>query len=219
MNEALERVVSSKDWITGIFFIALLCLVFARWWFQGRFLNFIILPFNNKYVMLYNKKGRLLSGFHMTLTLFQLLNLALFVFFALQALELLPDFGEIPIYFIFLGGILGYILLKVLLQLASGFIFGNQKLIGSIIFNKLSYLNYSGIVLFVANLLLTYVWPGSMGIITLAAGLFFVINLVGYVGVLKIHQNAIASQFFYFILYLCALEIAPLLIISNLVNA
>ena len=48
--EAVERMVLSNDWITGILLLSLLCMVFAKELFYNRFLNFIILPFNNKYI-------------------------------------------------------------------------------------------------------------------------------------------------------------------------
>ena len=217
--EAVDRIVTSLDWITALFLLSLLCLVFAKGWFYPRFLNFIILPFNNKYVVLYNKKGRLLSGFHVALSLFQILNLSLFVYLGAGGLleENLMD--NAFLFPVIVGGILLFTLLKVGLEWAGGTIFGQERLFLSILFNKLSYLNYSSLVLFGANLLLTYLIPGSVVLIGLAAFLFLLINIIGWVGLLKIYQNIIASHMFYFILYLCALEIAPFLIISNLVKA
>ena len=217
--EAIDRIVLSKDWITGILVLSLLCLVFAKSWFYNRFLSFIILPFNNKYVVLFNKKGRLMSGFHLSLSIFQILNLSLFAYLAGVAIFKEDIMQSSFIFPVILGTILVFTLLKIWIQLAGGYIFENQKLISSVVFKKLSYLNFSSLILFVANLLLTYLLPGSKSVVFIAFGLFVLVNIIGWIAILKLHQNYITSHFFYFILYLCALEIAPFLIISNLVKA
>lgn len=218
--EAVARYIESTDWISAIFLLGLLLLVFAKGLFYSRFLTFVILPFNNKYIILNNKKGKLLSGFHLSLSLFQWLNLSLFGFFALQAL--VPDSGQwdpLVLFFILFGAILGFTLAKLLLQLACGYLFDNTKMISYLVFQKWSYLNYSTLVLFPVNLLLTYLFPGSKVLVLIGVILLFAVNIAGWANILKIHQKVISAQFFYFILYLCALEIAPVLIVTNLVNA
>lgn len=217
--EAIDRVVISLDWITGLFLLSLLLLVFAKEMFYPRFLNFIILPFNNRYVVLYNKKGRLFSGFHLALSLFQMLNLALFVYLGVRGMLTEINIDDAFLFPAILAGVLVFTLLKVGLEWIGGYIFGKEKLFVSALFNKLSYLNYSSLALFGANLLLTYLVPGSIPLIGLAAFLFLLINSIGWISLLKLNQNVITSHLFYFILYLCALEIAPFLIISNLVKA
>jgi hypothetical protein len=217
--EAIDRVVLSKDWITGILILSLVCLVFAKSWFYNRFLSFIILPFNNKYVVLYNKKGRLMSGFHLSLSVFQMLNLALYAYLSAVVIFEEDLMQRSFLFPVILGGILLFTLAKIWIQWAGGYIFENQKLITSVVFKKLSYLNFSSLILFTANLLLTYLLPDSKTVVFIAFGLFLLVNIIGWIAILKIHQNYITSHFFYFILYLCALEIAPFLIISNMVKA
>ena len=72
--DAEYRIFQNSDWITIIIFLSVLLIVIAKQMFQSRFLNFIILPFNNKYIALYSKKDKMLHGFHVLLTVFQLLN-------------------------------------------------------------------------------------------------------------------------------------------------
>lgn len=212
--EALDRTLFSTDWITGILLLCLLCMVFAKELFYNRFLNFIILPFNNKYIFLYNKKGRLLSGFHLAFSLFQALNIALFAVLAARAWGREAPFGDTLSFLVILGALGSFTLLKIGLQLTSGYLFEREKLISSLIFKKLSYLNYSTLALFGANLLLAYLIPYSKAVVV--AGVFgaLLVNCIGWFTILKMHQKYLSSHFFYFILYLCALEIAPLVIIS-----
>ncbi len=216
--EALERTLQSNDWITAIFLLSLLCLVFARAFFFSRFQNFMILPFNNKYIFLYNKKGRLTHGFHLAMSLFLFLNLCGYLNLTARGLfhmEMRPDGTALLLTG---GGLLLFFAAKLLLQLAGGSILEFPGLSASLIFKKMTYLNYSGLVMFVANLLLGYVLRDSKVVIFTSLLLILSVNLIGWISILKIHQKLIASHIFYFILYLCTLEIAPFLIISNLLK-
>ncbi|NBU80363.1 MAG: DUF4271 domain-containing protein, partial [Flavobacteriaceae bacterium] len=49
-------------------------------------------------------------------------------------------------------------------------------------------------------------------------GLILIINLFSYLVSLKIYQNLVIGKLFYFILYLCALEIAPYYFIYYLIT-
>lgn len=217
--EALDRPLFSVDWITGILFLSLLCMVFAKEMFYNRFLSFIILPFNSKYIFLYNKKGGLLSGFHLAFSLFQVLNLSLFAYLGSLAWGLESQWGDYFSFPVIVAGLSAFTLLKIGVQLVTGYLFEREKLVGSLIFKKMSYLNYSALALFGANLLLTYLLPLSKSIVLGGIFLALLVNIAGWVTILKMHQKYLSSHFFYFILYLCALEIAPFVIISFVLNS
>lgn len=217
--EVVERHIISNDWITALLLLGLVCLVFSKGLYYNRFVNFIILPFNNKYIFLYSKKGRLLNPFHLSMSFFQILNLTLFGYLGALAFYGEERWGTSFVFPALLGGLLAFTLLKVGIQLLGGYIFQAEKLVASLIFKKLSYLNYSALVLFVANLLLTFLLPMSKPVVYVSFFLLLLVNGIGWIAILKIHQKYIASHFFYFILYLCALEIAPFLIISGLIKA
>jgi len=116
---------------------------------------------------------------------------------------------------IILGGLIAFLLVKVFLQLSNGFIFGSNRDISEIIFKKLSYLNHSGLIMLLANIMLAYVLKDSKLVIYVALFLILLVNGIGWVNVLRNHQKFITNNFFYFILYLCALEISPLIIIGG----
>ena len=155
--EAVARYIESTDWISAVFLLGLLLLVFAKGLFYSRFLTFVILPFNNKYIFLYNKKDRLLHGFHMALTLFMFLNLCLYL--TLVAGTLMPQGTRADGAFLLVTGLVLLLFFggKLLLQFAGGAVMEFSGLLASIIFKKMTYLNYSALVMFVANLLLGYV--------------------------------------------------------------
>nr|WP_245224694.1 DUF4271 domain-containing protein [Pseudozobellia sp. WGM2] len=201
--------------MTILLILSLVFLVLAKRLFYHRFLNFIILPFNNKYIFMYNKKEKLVNWFHIFFTIFQTINFALFVYLSRKLLIASPN-DEYPFMFpVILGCILFFILVKMGLQLGNGFIFGSNKTISELIFKKLSYLNYSGLVMFIANLLVIYVVKNSIVVVYASIFIILLINIIGWVTVLRNHQKFITNYFFYFILYLCALEISPFIIIGS----
>ncbi|MGB5608041.1 DUF4271 domain-containing protein [Eudoraea sp.] len=213
--EPVQRVINNIDWITAIIFSSILFMVIAKNLFYQRFLNFIILPFNNKYIFMYNKKDKLLNWFNIFFTLFQLLNFSLFIYLASNILSN----SESDLYPVVFSIILGFLFLflfgKILLQMGGGFVFNNNKIISEFIFKKLSYLNYSSIIMLASNIIITYVLTDSKIVVFASIFLIVVVNVIGWITIIKNYQKLISSYFFYFILYLCALEIAPFVIIVN----
>jgi hypothetical protein len=167
---------------------------------------------------MYNKKERLLNWFHILFTAFQVINTALFLFFVYEYFMPTDNTQHSYLYPLILIGFFLFLLLKIALQLANGFIFGSQSVFSEIIFKKTSYLNYGGILFFLANLLLAYVSISPKIVIITTFFLFISVNLIGWGLVLKNYQNFFANHFFYFILYLCTLEIAPLVLIGSLLK-
>ncbi len=213
--EAELRIIQESDWITIVILLSILMMVIAKQLFQSRFFNFIILPFNNKYIALYSKKDKMLHGFHIMFTGFQLLNTALYIYLVYNVLLGQQSTSGLLGYGLILGILILFILFKVLLQLANGFVFNNIKTIADFIYKKHTYLNYSGMIMLLSNISLTYIFRGSEALVYLSLFLILLINTLGFITTLKYHQKLISSYFFYFILYLCALEIAPLIFIAK----
>ncbi len=209
------RMIDVTDWMTIVLLFALLVFTLGKYLFQARFANFIALPFNNKYLAMYGKKGKLLNWFHILLTIFQLFNLALFIYLGRDILIENPN-NQNFLFFWWIFGLLGaFETIKILLQLFKGYVFNTYGLVTELIYNKLSYFNHGSIVLFIANILLIYLLKDSKLVIYTAFLLFLLINGIGLVSLLKNNQKLILTHSFYFILYLCTLEIAPLVILGS----
>jgi len=219
--EPILRNIENFDWITILLLFGVVLLVLAKSTFPVRFLNFIILPFNNKYIFMYNKKEKLFNWFQIFFTVFQIINFSLFIYLATKVL--FPDTHNIlsdeQFYFpLILLCLFAFLLIKVGIQLSNGFIFNSNKFITELLFKKLSYLNYSSLIMFVANIILTYIANDSKTIVFLAIFLILLVNIIGWVRLLRNYQKFIASNLFYFIVYLCALEIAPFVLIGSYLN-
>ena len=211
----LERTLVDQDWISVVLFLSLLVLTLGKFLYHNRFLNFLVLPFNDKYLLFHSKKGPWTGWFQILLSLFQLLNLSLFVFLSLKAFGALPEAPPRGSFFFILGSLALFLIAKAALQAFTGYVFNAQDMIKNLIFSKLSYLNHSGLILFLANLCLTYILVDSKTLIYITIILFVIINGLGAIKLLKHHQKAMFPYFMYFILYLCALEIAPLVLIGS----
>ena len=190
-------------------------MVLAKGVFYTRFLNFIILPFNNKYIFMYNKKEKLLNWFNLFFGLFLIINLSLFIYLGSDILFKSYQNSAIVRFPLILGSLVLFLFIKLALQMGNGFIFGTEKTITEVIFKKLSYFKYSGLIMFVANVILTYIAIGSKVVFYVAILLILLVNVIGWITILRNHQKFITSNFFYFILYLCALEIAPFILIGS----
>jgi len=213
--ESVLRVFENIDWIAVILGSSLLILVLCKFFFYNRFISFVSLPFNNKYIFIYGKKDILFNWFNFLWSLFMGLNLSLFIFYFLDKFIPANTNYVILTYFTILGLLALFYVVKIVLQLVNGYVFNSEVIIEQYIFKKISYLNYSGLILFFANILLTYVVTKGTIILSIALILILVVNIIGWVNLLKNHRNFLANNFFYFILYLCALEISPLVIIVN----
>ncbi|MEA1787170.1 DUF4271 domain-containing protein [Arenibacter sp. GZD96] len=213
--EPLLRPVAHPDWITLLLVISLVFITVAKGLFYQKFMNFVILPFNNKYIFMYNKKDTLFNGFNLFMSLFQLFNFALYLYFAFTIFADATTPATVAHYFSILLLLFLFLLLKVGLQLFNANIFDWEKPTVDIIFKKLSYLNYSSILMCAANILYSFVPMDPKVVFYLSLFLIILINVVGWITLLRNYQKLILSRFFYFILYLCALEIAPLIIIGS----
>ena len=199
--------------------VSLLLLSLGRYFFTSSFFNFIILPFNNKYITLNRKKGKLFHGFHILMSIFQIANLTLFIFLAQNIFQKQSLNGNSDFYLIIVVGLLVFLLLKTVLQMGNGYFFENHELMANLIFEKLSYFNYGGLIAFVGNILVIYVFPGSIAVVYFVILLFLIINGIGIIKILRNLQKLIVSNTFYFILYLCTLEISPIAIIISYLNS
>ena len=80
---------------------------------------------------------------------------------------------------------------------------------------KGNYRTYLSLLLFPINIILYYNPIQSTTFFWLLIIVLFALNVVTYIIALKLYQNLLIRKIFYFILYLCTLEIAPYYFIYN----
>lgn len=209
MDFAFEpRVLATRDWATILFVVALVLVAVTRSVFENRFGEYIKLAASDKYVKVYRDSSHLMSGFNVALFVVQLISLAFFVQLVLSY------FGHGSktdwILFIQLITFLGvFILSKYLIEKIVATAFHIEEFTEQFNLQKVSYRTYIGLLLLPIDVILFYNDNPSKSLIFALIAVVLTTNLLTYLVSLKNYQNLLLSKLFYFILYLCALEIAP----------
>ena len=193
--------------IAGLIIVAIAKLVAPK-----RFNDFVLVLGNDKYLKIYSRDQKFFDTFDALL--FGNLILSISVFCSI-IYRLIYDTQSIP-YNIMLKLMLSigiFILIKVLIERLIGSLFEIDKLIDQYIFQKISFKNYLGLLLLPINALLIYSFKPTINIIYSIVLLLLIINIIGLISTLKANQSLIKNHLFYFILYLCALEIVPYIIL------
>ena len=205
------------DWTIGLMFLSLVLMSLSKIVYPQRHLSFSNLISHNKFVFVYNKKQAFIHPFQWFWGLFAVINCSLFLFFFVPIF--LENSSVINFnYLTCFSLVSGFVVIKAILQNIHGWLFGNKKLLNEIVFKKNSFFNYGSMVLFTANILYTFIPFNAKLLFYSSLFLFVSITLIGWILILRNYQKYILHNVFYFILYLCALEIAPFLIIASIFN-
>ena len=209
----IERYTDSIDWITIFLTGCFVLFTVAKYAYPKRFDEFVMLPLNNKYFFVQGKNDDLKHPFNVLFFVAQVISVSLFIFFLLNYKS--PELKETnPWLFVQICTAYSFfILVKFLVEKIVGSIFSIDAIVNSYLYQKLSYRNLLGIVVFIGNLIFFYVAEPSMTIILIFLGFLFIFNCFALFNSYKSFSKTILGNFFYFILYLCALEIAPYLIL------
>jgi uncharacterized protein YacL len=102
-----------------------------------------------------------------------------------------------------------FILSKFLIEKIIATSFNIEEFVEQFNLQKVTYRTYIGLFLLPIDIVLFYYDNFSRSIPVIMIGVVLVINVLTYFISIKNYQNLIFSKLFYFILYLCAFEIAP----------
>ncbi|HUH29084.1 DUF4271 domain-containing protein [Gelidibacter sp.] len=210
------REIVSYEWFTIFMVLGLVFITLAKVLFTNRFLDFIGVFGNSKYLKIYTKDQKFIDVFDGLLFFNLVISLSIFGY--LSFLTLQPDQTfELNVFLKIIFGIATLGVIKIFVERLIGSLFEIDKVIDSYLFQKTSYKNYSGFVLLLLNALLLYTINPSKNTILAVLIVLALINLIGFVTSFKIHQKTVLDNIFYFILYLCALEIGPYLILYKII--
>jgi hypothetical protein len=211
------REMISNEWFTILIILCIGIITTVKVNFSNRFNDFLWVIGNSKYLKIYLRDQKFIDRFDGLLFINLILSLSIFFFVLNNALFEYKDF-DLGLFIKLVVGIGGIILIKVLIERLIGSLFEIDALIDAYIFQKMNYKNYIGLFLIPINVLLIYAFSPSKTVILLVIGMLLLINLIGFLTSFKMHQKLILGNFFYFILYLCALEFAPYIILCKLFN-
>ncbi|MEC4049971.1 DUF4271 domain-containing protein [Flavobacterium sp. SUN046] len=216
-QELHPRIIENKDWATALFILSIALVVVAKSLFENRFNDFVRLIVSDKYFKIYKESNHLLSGFNVLLFLVNLISLSFFIELALCAFLNLPKTDWILFVQIFTG-LTVFILSKFLIEKIIANIFNVEELVELFNLQKVNFRTYLGLLLLPITVVLYYGNFATKTLFIVIISILLFVNLLTYFFSLKIYQNILFSKLFYFILYLCALEIAPYYFIYYLIR-
>ncbi|CAI2765631.1 DUF4271 domain-containing protein [Flavobacterium collinsii] len=202
------RILENKDWATLLFVLTFAVVAMTKSAYETRFSEFSKLIFSDKYAKIYRDNNHLRSSFTVGLFFVQIVSYAFFIQLTMHI------FGYASktdwILFIQLATFLLYFILgKFLIEKIVATSFNIDEFADLFNLQKVTYRTYIGVLILPINAVLFY-YDNIPQIVPLAIiAISLCISLYSYFISIKTYQNAIISKLFYFILYLCALEIAP----------
>ena len=201
---------------TILLVICLVLIAFAKVFFPKRFNDFIYVLGNFRYLKIYARDQKFIDGFDALLFTNLLVSSSIFGYLIYKIF--IGDVEDVYTLLIKLFvGIGVFTLGKILIERLIGSLFNIDALIDVYVFQKMSYKNFLGLILIPINAILIYRLAPTENILQILLLFFILINCLGIIASYKSYQSLIKSNLFYFILYLCALEISPYVILYKLV--
>jgi len=215
--QATERIVYSKDWITLVFMIILLLLVLAKYNYSQRFTRLFSLFFSRNYLVIYSKHSPLiLNSFNIFFAVVQLFIFSLVIFIAVKTNNSIAKEFEFSFFLSILTGVFIFTVLRYFIGKLLAIVIEKEKEHENITYLKISYLSNFCLIIFPLLVLTLYLNQDSTVIPVIVSVIAIFLLLLYYGLIIKNNQKLIFNNFFYFILYLCALEVAPLIFLYKL---
>jgi hypothetical protein len=208
-NLILEnRAIYNTDWATILFIICTFLIVTNRQMFYSQFSDFIKLPINDKFIKIYKEPEHLRTWFFISLYIVQIISFSFIIQIALTNYGYTTKDNYIS--FIRIITVLNFFILsKYFFEKIVSNTFEIDEYEHSINLYKGYHRNYLGLLTLPIAIFAFYNNLNSLTSINIIIFVLLLINFIYYLNGIKNYKKIILSNFFYFILYLCALEIAP----------
>ena len=202
------RIIENKDWATALFVLSLILIALTKSVFENRFNDFTKLIYSDKYIKMYRDSSHLMSGFTIALFVVQIISFSFFLqlFLSYYGRASKSDWMLFIQLFTF---ITYFILAKFLIEKIIATAFKIEEFMEQFNLKKVTYRTYIGLIILPIDLILYYFDTFSKNIFLPIFTIALIINIFTYLLTIKNYQSLIMGKLFYFILYLCTLEIAP----------
>lgn len=216
--EAIERTAVSNDWITLLLITAFILLVIAKYAFPHKFADFSMLFATNKYLLIQGKEPKIFHPFNILLFGVNTISVALFIYVFYDSLSTSEIDQPKILYIRIATAYATFVLLKFSLEKIFANIVSIDKVMDHYLFYKLSYRNFMALILLPVTIFFLYIWRANPTALYIFLGIILLMNVIILLGMFRKNQQYILNNWFYFILYLCALEIGPYLILYKLIT-
>ena len=210
-----ERLVVSNDLITVLLMGCFISFSLAKYIYPRRFEEFMMLFFSDKYFLVHGKNDDIQHPFNILFFLPQIVGVSIIIYLAFQVFAPVEVVQNKWLLVQIATGYAAFVLIKYLLEKIIANILSIDVIVNQYLYQKLSYRNFLAIILFIINIIFIYPTPMILGILI---GFIIIFNITVLLYRYKMSGTLIISNFLYFILYLCALEISPYIILYKALN-
>ena len=204
------------DGFTIVILLNIIIVTIAKTLNNSRFKQFLLIYLNNSFLKFSSNDNSFLSSFNSLLNVNYIISLSVYISILISYnLHGFNNNFEISIFFTTLLFIVAFIYTKYLIEILIGWAFNIRKFVVSFNLQKNSFNKLIGIIMILLNSLAIYSFPNSVTFTKISIFLVISLYLVGLYKVIRLNDNLILSNMFYFILYLCTLEIVPILFFIN----
>ncbi len=218
MFEAKEIIHQNHHWVSLVFLAILIFLTLAKVLYKDRLLHTATLFISVKYLFIYfgKEKNDIINLFQFLLFMVQLLVLSLLFYFANDRWQFSPELNGLNGFLLLVGSVGLYFCFRYLMGLFLAEIFNIKNKYSRIVYDKVSYFN--NLILWILPFLILSIYANiyKESFFKITFSILTVLLILRYSLILLNNKKLIINNLFYFILYLCALEIAPLAIILKL---
>lgn len=209
----IRHVISNDGYVISSL-VSLLIILIVKSINRRRFSDLIRLFTNSNYLRIYLKEHRFLDVFDFILFFNFIINCTAYAYVLYGSFINLIEINTNKFATISIAIII-FLALKLILKLLIGYLFDLHKTISILIFQQISTINFIGIMLLPINLLLVFGLNFDIKWIILSIILIATTILNGMLKTIQTNLNFVLSNFLYFILYICTLEIGPYVIIYD----
>lgn len=216
--EALERYSTSNDLLTLVIVLILVLLVVSKKLFEKRFEDFLSLFNSGKYLLIKSREHKSLFGFNVIMLIIHILSISLLLFVFYRAFINPGNENTGVIFLRIFTAYAFFILMKITVEKIIANIFDIDETAEHYLFQKHTYRDFVSLLLLPVTIYLIYTAPSVSSFFYLLAVVFTIGLLYAIYNIIKKNQGLISRNWFYFILYLCALEITPYVILYKLIT-
>lgn len=207
----------TQDLYTALILFCLLLVVVSSQLYSSRFVDFIAVVWNDKYSKLYFRERKKLDIFNGLLFLNLVISGGIFLVICYHYFIEKTNQESFTVLIVTLSLLLIFIL-KVLLERLIAYFFEFSEMAKQYLFRKTTYKNSSGLILLISNVLLIFSEIDDIVIIYAVISIIFLIITIGFIRFIKDYQKVLIPNLFYFLLYLCALEIGSYVILYKVIK-
>jgi len=209
--QALDRIDYSNNWLTLVFLFALLLLVALKTINQEKLFGYSSAFFRKGFIVKKTEeRASLFTVFNTVLLCFAAIIYAVFI--SLMTAVFLEIAVGFTVFMTVLCCVFVYLILFLVLDVGLAKLFEAEHETSYLFSTKTAYQYTISLLLFPVLIIINY----SNLSISVLLFVFMLLFLLSLLLLFVNNKNLILNKLFYFILYLCALEIAPLLIIYKM---